>query len=99
MIDPRLRTLRAVREAGTVTAAAAVLHITPSTVSQHLKQLSRLVGAELVEPVGRNVRLTEAAEIVLSHTEALDAEWERTLSDLAALREDEGARLRISGVA
>ncbi|RAD64158.1 LysR family transcriptional regulator, partial [Burkholderia multivorans] len=53
MIDPRLRTLRAVREVGTVTGAAAALHVTPSTVSQHLKQLSHLVGAELVEPVGR----------------------------------------------
>ena len=99
MIDPRLRTLRAVREVGTVTGAAAALHVTPSTVSQHLKQLSHLVGAELVEPVGRNVRLTEAAEIVLSHASALDAEWERTLADLATLRADEGARLRISGIA
>ena len=33
MIDPRLKSLAAVRDTGTVTAAAALLHVTPSTIS------------------------------------------------------------------
>ncbi len=99
MIDPRLKSLAAVRDTGTVTAAAALLHVTPSTISQHLRGLARVVGADLVEPVGRNVRLTPAAEVVLAHATALNAEWERTLADLAALRAAGRARLRISAVA
>ncbi|MCM1013371.1 MULTISPECIES: LysR substrate-binding domain-containing protein [unclassified Brevibacterium] len=99
MIDPRLKSLAAVRDTGTVTAAAALLHVTPSTISQHLRGLARVVGADLVEPVGRNVRLTPAAEVVLAHATALNAEWEATLADLAALRSAGRARLRISAVA
>lgn len=53
-----LATLRAVRDHGGVTAAARVLHLTPSAVSQQLRGLARDVGAEVVERVGRGVRLT-----------------------------------------
>ncbi len=39
-----LETLRAVRSQGGVTAAAAVLHLTPSAVSQQLAALTRTPG-------------------------------------------------------
>ena len=55
-----LESLRAVHTQGGVTAAAAVLHLTPSAVSQQLATLSRDVGMALTERVGRGLRLTPA---------------------------------------
>lgn len=62
-MDPRaLQTLRAVRAHGGVTPAAAVLHLTPSAVSQQLAALQRDVGVTLCRRVGRALRLTPAGE-------------------------------------
>ena len=58
MIDARLRMLRVVAERGTISAAAADLGYTPSAVSHQLRTLARDVGVRLLEPEGRNVRLT-----------------------------------------
>jgi DNA-binding transcriptional LysR family regulator len=55
-----LETLRAVRTQGGVTAAAAVLHLTPSAVSQQLAALAREMGVPLTERVGRGLQLTPA---------------------------------------
>ncbi|MGN8245087.1 LysR family transcriptional regulator [Cellulomonas soli] len=62
-LDPRaLHTLRAVGTHGGVTAAASVLHLTPSAVSQQLAGLQRDVGVALTERVGRGLRLTAAGQ-------------------------------------
>ncbi|KQT02188.1 LysR family transcriptional regulator [Cellulomonas sp. Leaf395] len=62
-MDPRtLETLRAIGTQGGVTAAAAVLHLTPSAVSQQVALLQREVGVHLTERVGRGLRLTPAGE-------------------------------------
>ena len=55
MIDVRrLRVLRAeLADHGTIAAAAAALHLTPSAVSQQLAALTRETGVQLVEPDGR----------------------------------------------
>jgi DNA-binding transcriptional LysR family regulator len=58
----QLETLRAVRAQEGVTAAAAVLHLTPSAVSQQLAALQRDVGVPLTRQVGRRLRLTPAGE-------------------------------------
>ena len=56
MIDVRrLRVLREVAEHGTLAAAADVLHLTPSAVSQQLAALEREVGQPVVERNGRGV--------------------------------------------
>ncbi|WP_043262706.1 LysR family transcriptional regulator [Streptomyces sp. CT34] len=99
MIDPRLQTLRVLYEQGTVTATARVLHLTPSTVSQQLRQLAAQVGVELLEPDGRRVRLTPAALALIRHADALFARWEQASAELAAYRKEEAGRLRITGVA
>ena len=49
-----------------MTATAHALHLTPSTVSQQLKLLAHDMGVSLLEPDGRRVRLTPAAEILLN---------------------------------
>lgn len=99
MIDPRLQTLRVLAETGTVTAAAETLHLTPSTVSQQLRRLAEELGVRLLEPQGRRVRLTPAARTLIEHADALHAQWERAVADLAAHREDGPGELRITSVA
>lgn len=99
MIDPRLQTLRVLHQRGTVTATAEALHLTPSTVSQQLRQLSARLGLELLEPAGRNVRLTPAALALVEHADALFARWEEARADLSGYADGVAGRLRITGVA
>lgn len=58
----QLETLRAVRAQQGVTAAAGVLHLTPSAVSQQLAALQRDAGVPLTQRVGRRLQLTPAGE-------------------------------------
>lgn len=99
MIDPRLQTLRVLRQQGTVTAAAQVLHLTPSTVSVQLRQLARDLDVCLLEASGRRVRLTPAAHTLLDHADQLYADWARVQAALAAHREHVAGELRLCGVA
>jgi len=78
MIDVRrLRVLRELADHGTVAAAAAALHLTPSAVSQQLAALTRETGVRLVEPDGRRVRLTDAAQVLLGHAHVVFAQLEQ----------------------
>jgi DNA-binding transcriptional LysR family regulator len=77
----RLRLLAAVAAHGSVTAAAKALHYSQPSVSHHLARLEAETGAQLVQRVGRGIRLTpegtllahRAAEIV-GRVDAADAE-------------------------
>ena len=69
--------LRALADHGTVTAAAEVLHLTPSAVSQQLAALESEVGQELLERRGRRVAITSAGRLLLAHTDTILAEVER----------------------
>jgi len=73
----RLRVLRALADHGTVTAAAEVLHLTPSAVSQQLAALESEVGQELLERRGRRVAITSAGRLLLEHTDTILTEVER----------------------
>ncbi|WP_329521568.1 LysR family transcriptional regulator [Spirillospora sp. NBC_01491] len=98
MIDlRRLHTLRAMHQYGTVTATAAALHLTPSAVSHHLRELARELKVPLLEPQGRNVRLTPAAQLLVEHADALLARWEEALADLESHRAGESGPLRMCG--
>ncbi|MFE6163777.1 LysR family transcriptional regulator [Streptomyces sp. NPDC056486] len=98
MIDHRLYVLQALAEHGTVTATAGALHLTPSAVSQQLRLLARDLGAELLRPEGRRVRLTPAAHIVLRHADALRVQWEAAQAELAKEGSSTRGTLRMSGV-
>ncbi|GAA1771738.1 LysR family transcriptional regulator [Streptomonospora arabica] len=93
----RLRVLRAVHHHGTVTGAAEALHLTPSAVSQQIRQLARDLGVTLLEPEGRRVRLTSAAHVLLDHADALSTRWEQAVADLACHAEGEAGPLRLAG--
>lgn len=98
MIDPRLQSLRVLRELGTVTATAEALHLTPSTVSQQLRQLARELDVPLLEQIGRRVQLTPAAMTLLDHADQLFEQSERARADLAAHRAGVAGRIRISAM-
>ncbi|QBI55034.1 LysR family transcriptional regulator [Streptomonospora litoralis] len=93
----RLRVLRAVHHHGTVTGAAEALHLTPSAVSQQIRQLARDLGVTLLEPEGRRVRLTSGAHVLLDHADALSTRWEQAVADLAHHADGETGPLRMAG--
>ena len=93
----RLRVLDVIRETGTVTAAGEALHLTPSAVSQQVRQLSRDLGVPLLEPRGRGVRLTRAACVLLDRSAALQAQWEEVRAELAAHIDGPAGTLRLCG--
>lgn len=98
MIDlRRLHVLRAVDHYGTVTAAAQALHFTPSAASQQIRQLGRDLGVVLLEPQGRRVRLTPAAQRLLAHAEDIQARWELAELDLRADGDEPAGSLRMAG--
>jgi len=80
----RLRVLREFQERGTLAATAEALNLTPSAISQQIAALSREVGVPLLAPMGRSVRLTPQADLLLSHGAAMEAQMERARTDLVA---------------
>lgn len=79
----RLRILVELKHRGTLTEVAEALNYSPSAVSQHLAALSREVRAPLIEPVGRRVRLTSHAEILVGHAGRLLEQMEQAEAELA----------------
>lgn len=78
MLDD-LDALAALARAKTMTRAATELRISQSAVSKRIASLEERTGADLVEPAGRCVRLTEAGERLLARTMPLVAELRRAV--------------------
>ena len=97
MLDVRrMRVLREVAQRGSFSAAAEALSFTQSAVSQQIAALEREAGAVLVERSARGVRLTEAGEAVVRHTEAILARLGEAEAELEALAGLRGGRLRLA---
>ena len=82
MLDvTRLRVIDAVARHGSVTAAAKELHYSQPSVTHHLTRLEAETGAQLLQRVGRGIRLTPAGALladraaeILGRIDAADAE-------------------------
>src|SRR3954453_16134465 len=82
MLDvTRLRIIDAVARSGSVTAAAKELSYSQPSVSHHLARLEAETGAQLLQRVGRGIRLTPAGRLladraaeILGRIDAADAE-------------------------
>jgi DNA-binding transcriptional LysR family regulator len=97
MLDPnRLRLLRELEHRGTIGAVAHALDYTPSAVSQQLSRLQREAGVQLLEKVGRGVRLTEAAHTLVRHAEVLADQLDRAQADLEAAAAEVRGLVRVS---
>ncbi|GAA1303059.1 LysR family transcriptional regulator [Planotetraspora silvatica] len=92
----RLRLLRELKHRGTLAAVAAALSYSPSSVSQQLSLLESEAGVPLLEPVGRRVRLTPQAEILVAHTEAVLERLERAQADIATSLTELTGTLRVA---
>src|SRR5690606_15967770 len=79
----RLRLLRELKHRGTISAVAAALSYSPSTISQQLSLLESEVGVKLLEPIGRRVRLTPQAEILVAHTDLVLRQLEAAEAEIA----------------
>lgn len=95
----KLRVLRALEEFETVRATAEALHMTPSAVSQHLSSLSQQAGVALLEAHGRRVRLTDAARVLLRHTDVVLAQLERAEAELEGFARGEAGHVRVGAFA
>ena len=95
----KLRVLRALEEFGTVRATAEALSMTPSAVSQQLSSLSHQVGVALLEAHGRRVRLTDAAHVLLRHTDIVLAQLERAEAELDGFVRGEIGHVRVGAFA
>jgi DNA-binding transcriptional LysR family regulator len=82
MLDvTRLRVIDAVARHGSVTAAAKELHYSQPSVTHHLGRLEAETGAQLLQRVGRGIRLTPAGRLladraaeIIGRIDAADAE-------------------------
>jgi DNA-binding transcriptional LysR family regulator len=78
MIDlGALRALIAVRDHGSIVAAASSLDFTPSAVSQQIKKLERQSRSPMLERVGRSVILTERGRLLAERGRTLLADLEQ----------------------
>lgn len=92
MRSEALRTLLALRDTGSVTAAAERRHLSQPALTRQLQQLAREVGAPLVRRQGRGVALTTAGEALAALAARQHADWEATL---AAIRGHRNVPLRL----
>ncbi len=97
MLDVRrMRVLRAVAVHGSFSAAADALSYTQSAVSQQIAALEREAGTTLVERGPRGIRLTDAGEALVRHTESVLANLAEAEAELEALAGVRGGRVRLA---
>ena len=97
MLDVRrLRVLREVAARGSFSAAADALNFTQSAVSQQIAALEREAGTQLVERNARGVRLTEAGDVLVRHTEVILARLADAEAELDAISGLRGGRVRLA---
>jgi DNA-binding transcriptional LysR family regulator len=94
----RLELLAELSRLGSMRAVADVLGTTTSTVSQQIAVLAREMGTPLIEPAGRQVRLTPAGRRLAEHAVTILGAVEAAQRDLGPQAEPNGT-LRVAGFA
>lgn len=92
----RLSLLDELDRRGTLAAVAEAKAFAPSSVSEQLAQLEREAGVQLLERVGRGVRLTTEAQLLLRHARVAMASLEEAESELAAAQSLVAGVLRVA---
>ena len=97
MLDVRrLKVLREVATRGSFSAAAEALSFTQSAISQHVAALERETGTQLVERSSRGIRLTDAGQALVKHTDSILGRIDDAEEELAAIAGLRGGRLRLA---
>ncbi len=98
MLDvTRLRVIEALARLGSVTAAAKELHYSQPTVSHHLARLEAETGAQLLQRVGRGVRLTQAGQLLADRAAEIIGRVDAADAELAAHVGLTAGRVRLAG--
>ena len=95
---PELRQLRsfvAIAQAGTLTAAAAELHVAQQSLSQQLRVLEAQVGGALFQRSSRGVTLTMLGQALLDEARPLLAQADRLADTIARTARGERTELRV----
>ncbi|MFE3494937.1 LysR family transcriptional regulator [Streptomyces sp. NPDC059175] len=96
MIEARhLRVLRAVAATGSFSAAARELGCTQPAVSQQMKALEASVGTPLLIRTGREMRLTQAGEVLVRHAAGVLAGLTAAEEEVAAIAGLRAGRVRL----
>lgn len=91
----RLHVLAALDDTGSFSAAAAVLGMTQSAVSQHITGLEQDLSAVLVDRRSRPVQLTQVGLRLAAHGRAISSQLDHAEQDVLQLLGRQQARLRI----
>src|SRR5918994_4829892 len=98
MLDvTRLRVIDAVARNGSVTAAAKELHYSQPSVSHHLARLEAETGAQLLQRVGRGIRLTPAGQLLADRAAEIIGRIDAANAELAAHVGLTAGRVRLAG--
>jgi DNA-binding transcriptional LysR family regulator len=92
----RLRVLVAVARHGSVTGAARALSYAQPSVSHHLSRLEAETGSQLVQRVGRGIRLTEAGRLLADRAEEILSRMSAAEAELAAFSGLRAGRVRLA---
>lgn len=79
-----LRVLTAIYEHQTETAAAVELDVSQPSVTQALREMERIVEADLFLRTARGMLLTRAGEVMVRRTKLMLHEWQMARDDIAA---------------
>jgi DNA-binding transcriptional LysR family regulator len=98
MLDvTRLRVIDAVARHGSVTAAAKELHYSQPSVTHHLGRLEAETGAQLLQRVGRGIRLTPAGTLLATRAAEILGRIEAADAELSAHVGLTAGRVRVAG--
>jgi DNA-binding transcriptional LysR family regulator len=98
MLDvTRLRVIDAVARHGSVTAAARELHYSQPSVTHHLARLEAETGAQLLQRVGRGIRLTQAGRLLADRAAEIVGRIDAADAELSAHVGLTTGRVRLAG--
>jgi DNA-binding transcriptional LysR family regulator len=93
----RLRVIDAVARHGSVTKAAKELHYSQPSVSHHLARLETETGAQLLQRVGRGIRLTPAGQLLAERAAEIIGRIDAADAELSAHVGLTAGRVRLAG--
>src|SRR5919199_6458029 len=98
MLDvTRLRVIDAVPRHGSVTAAAKALHYSQPSVTHHIARLETETGAQLLQRVGRGIRLTPAGQLLADRASEILGRVDAAAAELSAHVGLSAGRVRLAG--
>lgn len=90
-----LRVIKAIADEGSFTGAALALGFSQPAISQMVRRLEQRTGTVLVERIGRQVRLTEAGEVLARHAVGVLGALSAAEDEVAAIAGLRAGRVRL----